>query len=213
MKKKSLFITFEGGEGSGKSTQIEKLAVYLSQQNYEVVVTREPGATKIGRQLRQILLESNYEFKSNLAEILLFTVDRLEHLETVVRPALAAGKIVLCDRYLDSTFAYQVGGGKVSREVFTVLAGLVKTKPDLTFLLDLDPRTGLERVRGRGVLNNFDQKELVFHQAVRAKYLELAAQEPTRIKKIEAENFNIEQVFAKILKEVKMSKRIEGCDL
>jgi len=203
MNKKGFFITFEGGEGSGKTTQIKKLAAYFEKQKKEIITTREPGATLIGQQIRQILLDTDHQFSSPLSELLLFTVDRLEHLASVVIPALKAGKIVLCDRFVDSTIAYQVGAQKVSYNTFNLLNKLIKIKPGLTFLLDIEPEEGIQRARARAVLNRLDKKKLVFHHQVRAKYLELAAQDPERIKTINVMGLSEDQVFTKILAHIK----------
>jgi dTMP kinase len=203
MNKKGFFITFEGGEGSGKTTQIKKLAAYFEKQKKEIITTREPGATLIGQQIRQILLDTDHQFSSPLSELLLFTVDRLEHLASVVIPALKAGKIVLCDRFVDSTIAYQVGAQKVSYNTFNLLNKLIKIKPALTFLLDIEPEEGIQRARARAVLNRLDKKTLDFHHQVRAKYLELAAQDPERIKTINVMGLSEDQVFTKILAHIK----------
>ena len=180
----SLFVTFEGPEGSGKSTQIRRLAAVLEQQGQAVLATREPGGTAIGNAVRAVLLNPAHTEMSPRAETLLFNAARAQIVDQVIRPALAAGQIVLCDRYADSTLAYQ-GYGHGQPLPPLVALGEYATgglRPDLTFYLDIDVRVGLERKRAGAAeeWNRMEEKTLAFHQAVRAGYLALAAAEPTR---------------------------------
>jgi dTMP kinase len=176
-----VLIAFEGGEGSGKSTQIETLAATLRAAGHTVVLTREPGATSVGRQIRQLLLHTD-EAIAPRAEALLFAADRAHHVHTVIRPALEAGQIVLTDRFIDSSLAYQ-GGGRdltaddVLRLSLWATAGL---QPELTVLLDLPAVDGLTRARGRSAADRLERESIGFHDRVRAAYLELAAAEPKR---------------------------------
>ena len=181
-----MFISFEGIEGSGKSTQIERLKLYFQSQGRDVLVTKEPGGTLLGGSLRQLLLATDTEIKDDHTELLLFFADRLEHIKCVIQPALNAGKVVLCDRYIDSTWAYQRGGRQLSEVIVSGLNGLVTVMPDFTILLDIDPKAGLNRAQKRARLDRFEQEELVFHQRVRAVYLERAAQYPQRIHVLDA---------------------------
>ena len=181
----ALFIAFEGGEGVGKSTQIARAAQWLRGLGHDVVETREPGGTELGRRLRQLLLDPDGEVTAR-AEALLYAADRAQHIETVIRPALAAGAIVLTDRYVDSTLAYQgAGRGLDDARVITTWAtgGLL---PDLTVLLDLEPHVGLRRANLRAVPDRLEGASLAFHEAVRAGFLALAAEAPARYAVIDA---------------------------
>jgi len=183
------FVTFEGIEGSGKSTQVARLAQWLLEgRACEPVVTREPGGTPLGRRLRTVLLAG--DAGEPLTEAMLMAADRAEHVATVIRPALAEGRHVLCDRHADSTLAYQGGGSGVARELLIALNGVAVRGlvPDLTLLFDLEPRVALERMRARtgGAADRFEAESLAFHERVRAAYLELARAEPARFRVIDA---------------------------
>ncbi len=189
-----MFITFEGIEGSGKSTQISRLLQYLTEQRRPVTLTREPGGTHIGDQVRRILLDPGNRLLDPTAELLLYAASRAQHLREVILPALDAGRVVLCDRFSDATLAYQGYGRGLSvpsiRELDRlVTAGLL---PRLTVLLDLPAETGLGRARGRNTsqgLNGearFENEDIVFHNRVRDGYLRLAKQEPDRIRVVNA---------------------------
>ena len=189
------FITIEGIEGSGKSTLIRGLAAVLESGGHEVVCTREPGATEIGRALRSILLKAVDPAPGTLTEVFLFAADRAQHVTEVIRPALAAGKVVLCDRYTDSTLAYQGGGRGVDRGLLETMNELATSglKPERVLLLDLDPEIGLRRARSRceeegtgESWTRFEEEELAFHQRLRDCFLELAANEPGRFQIIDA---------------------------
>ena len=175
-----LFVAFEGGEGVGKSTQIAAAAQWLRAAGHSVVETREPGGTALGRELRLLLLDPASHVTSR-AETLLYGADRAQHVETVIRPALAAGAVVLTDRYVDSTLAYQGAGRGLGDDARVVTSwatgGLV---PDLTVLLDLDPAVGLARAGARASLDRLEGDTPAFHQAVRNGFLALAAAEPDR---------------------------------
>lgn len=182
-----LFISFEGGEGAGKSTQIARVAAALRAAGRDVVVTLEPGGTELGQAVRRILLDPQGHVTAR-AEVLLYAADRAHHVETVIEPALAAGKVVICDRYADSTFAYQ-GAGRALRLglVRDIMTFAVAGRwPDLTLLLDVDPRVGLVRARRGGSGDRIEAEGLQFHDAVRRGFLDLAAQEPGRFRVIDA---------------------------
>ena len=177
-----MFITFEGPEGSGKTTQIPQLEQYLFEAGYRVFCTREPGGTSIGDQVREVLLANKNTEMHPRSEILLFQASRAQLVEQEIKPRLERGEIVLCDRYADSTIAYQGYGHGVDLEqlgniVHFATDGL---KPDLTLLLDLDVGVGLSRRQKDGDVNRLDAFELAFHQRVRDGYLALAAAEPAR---------------------------------
>jgi dTMP kinase len=190
-----MFITFEGGEGAGKTSQIVHLAGFLTQQGVKSILTREPGGTVLGRQIRAVLLDPEHGGMAAEAELLLYMADRAEHVHTVIRPALAAGTTVLCDRFFDATLVYQgvargLAADWIGRLHDLVFAGL---QPDLTLLLDLPPEVGLARARRqleKGVRprreSRFEDETLAFHQRVREGYLSLAHQEPGRFRVIDA---------------------------
>ncbi len=176
-----MFVAFEGGEGSGKSTQIARLTEWLSADGADVLVTHEPGATPVGVQIRDLVLH-HAEPLGARAEALLFAADRAHHVDTVIRPALAAGRVVLTDRFVDSSLAYQgVGRGLPLDEVRQLSlwapGGLL---PALTIVLDLAPEIGLARVSGRGAADKLESESLDFHVRVREAFLAQAAADPER---------------------------------
>ncbi len=180
-----LFITFEGGEGCGKSTQIAALKSRLEAAGQTVVQTREPGGTALGESVRNLLQhDAAGQGMSPEAELLLFAASRAQHVRELIAPAITAGKVVLCDRFLDSTTVYQgVARAIDSRQVDLINQFAVGTlRPDLTILIDLPPEIGLARVRARsdGQLDRMEQEAIEFFEAVRQGYLDLAASEPKR---------------------------------
>ncbi len=175
-----MFVTFEGPEGAGKSTAIRTLAAALEQAGHAVLVTREPGAGEFGRKIRALLLDQDEVVPE--AELLLFLADRANHVENIIRPALAVGTIVLCDRHADSSVVYQGYARGVDIE-FLKAGNAFATKglkPHLTLLFDLDPEVGLKRICDGRDNNRLDREPLEFHQKVRAGFLDLASQEPER---------------------------------
>ncbi|MEW5910208.1 MAG: dTMP kinase [Thermodesulfobacteriota bacterium] len=190
-----MFITFEGIEGSGKTSQIRPITEFLEERGLRCKTTREPGGTDIGRSIRAILLNPACKELDPMGELLLYEADRIQHVREVIRPALAEGKIVLCDRFFDATVAYQGYARGLDIHLINAVHRLVMgdIRPDLTFLFDLPVETGLSRVwndiktgvRLKSELR-FEEEVLQFHQKVRAGYLELARQEPERIKIIDA---------------------------
>lgn len=176
-----MFITFEGPDGSGKTTQIKLLAQFLESRGRTVVLTREPGGTTIGEQIRQVVLSKRNLGMQNQTEVLLFSAARAQVVREIIQPALAAGKIVLCDRYADSTMAYQGYGLGLDRDALRAITrfatgGLV---PDLTFYIDVPVEVGIAR-KQRGETNRLDEKALAYHERVRAGFLEMARAEPSR---------------------------------
>ncbi|SNR81238.1 thymidylate kinase [Humidesulfovibrio mexicanus] len=190
-----MFITFEGIEGTGKSTQITLLKAHLETLGRSVLVTCEPGGSRIGRELRRVLLSLENSDLCARAELFLYLADRAQHVAQVVRPALQAGQVVLCDRFADSTVAYQAFGRGLDADLLHSLNELAVagTWPDLTILLDIDPRTGLERAMARNAAEGktvaegrFEAESLAFHQRVREGYAAWAARFPQRIRLVEA---------------------------
>lgn len=183
-----MFITFEGPDGSGKTTQLRGLAEFLCQQNYQVLTTREPGGTSISEQIRTILFDMKNTEMVPRTEILLFLASRAQLVEQVIRPYLASGGIVLCDRYADSTLAYQGYGHQMNLDQLKVLIDFATggLKPDLTLLLDLEVEEGLRRRVQGGDWNRMEAYTRAFHQRVRQGFLELAREEPQRWVTIDA---------------------------
>lgn len=181
-----MLITFEGGEGSGKSTQVRALAALLEETGHHPVITREPGGTDAGTRIREVLLDPALELRG-MTELLLFNAARHELVESVVRPALQRREIVIIDRYADSTRAYQGAGRGLARTITEqiITAATGGLEPDLTFLLDLDPREGLRRAAARGTLDRLERADLAFHDALRAEFLNLARAHP-RIQVVDA---------------------------
>ncbi len=182
-----IFITFEGIEGCGKTTQIGRLTSFLKTARREILLTREPGGTEIGEQIRKILLDSANFALDPMAELLLYAAARVQHLRQAILPALAQGRIVLCDRFMDATVAYQGYGRGLDPAWIEEIhrRAMDDLRPHLTFLLDLPVEVGLQRARRRieGQIvkeDRFEREELEFHRRVRAGYLELARREPNR---------------------------------
>lgn len=187
---RSGFITFEGIDGTGKTTQLALLAQSLRQRGYEVVTTREPGGTPLAERVRNLVLDAGLPLSSR-TESLLFMAARSAHVEQVIKPALQAGKIVLCDRFCDSTFVYQGLAQGLQLAELTPLRQLNGMAtgglyPDLTLVLDGDPTVLLQRRQERGVQDRFENKGLAFQQRLRQGFIALAAAEPERLKTVEA---------------------------
>ncbi|KHL67736.1 thymidylate kinase [Pseudomonas flexibilis] len=183
-----LFITLEGPEGAGKTTNREFLAERLRTAGHEVLLTREPGGTPLAERIRELLLAPSDEPMATDTELLLMFAARAQHLDQVIRPALAAGKVVLCDRFTDATYAYQGGGRGVSEARIAVLEDFVQgtLRPDLTLVFDLPVDVGLARAAARGRLDRFEQEGRAFFEAVRQTYLRRAALNPQRYRIIDA---------------------------
>lgn len=183
-----LFITLEGPEGAGKSTNREYLAERLREQGIDVLLTREPGGTPLAERIRELLLDPSDEPMAADTELLLVFAARAQHLQQVIRPALARGCVVLCDRFTDATYAYQGGGRGLSIERIAQLEQFVQAelRPDLTLIFDLPVEVGLARAAARGRLDRFEQEGRGFFEAVRQAYLQRAEQAPQRYRVLDA---------------------------
>jgi len=195
------FITLEGIEGSGKTSSIKSITDILDNKNTNYVITREPGGSSIGNELRSILLDPNTEISSEV-ELMLMLADRKDHVEKVVLPNLEAGNWVISDRFMDSSFAYQGGGRGLDKETINTFSKNLKFPiPDLTLLFDVPVETSLSRVKVRGKLDRFEQEDVVFHNRIREAYLKLAKENISRIQivdssqEIERMLKNVEQII------------------
>ncbi len=197
------FISFEGGEGGGKSTQASRLAGFLRSKELDIVETREPGGTQQGEDLRDLLVQGTPDRWSPFSELLMMTAARIEHVNRLIEPALAAGKWVICDRFVDSTLAYQgIAGGlgmKLADNLQKQALGL--SVPDVTFLLDVRAEAGLRRAEERGGAARFEKKGAQFHQVLRDGFLAIAIENPERIFVVDAED-SFDVVWAQIEHEI-----------
>ena len=193
------FFTFEGGEGAGKSTQIRIVGDFLKTQGYEVVVTREPGGTAGSEAIRYVLLSGNAQRAGRRFEAALFAAARIDHINEIIAPALKQGKIVLCDRFIDSTRVYQGDGEKDERGYLTILEKLatIGHTPDITFILDIPAKVGMERANKRRndrlKVDRFEKDNLTIQEARRQAFLEIARSEPKRCRIIDASR-NIDEI-------------------
>ncbi len=198
--KRGKFITVEGGEGVGKSTNIEVIKSHLEQKGIDYIQTREPGGTVLAERIRDLLLEKHGEAMDPTTELLLVFAARSQHLNSLIRPTLESGTWVLCDRFTDATYAYQGAGRQLGFSLISELENLVQgdLRPDLTIILDLDPEIGLQRARSRGELDRFEVEELEFFKAVRACYQQIAESSPQRCAVIDASE-DLEKVKALLI--------------
>jgi dTMP kinase len=202
MRRGGLFISFEGIEGTGKSTQARMLGDYLKGRGMDVVLTEEPGGTKIGRKIREVLLSIEHKEMDSMAELLLYNASRSQHIREVIMPSLNKGMVVITDRFTDSTFAYQGYGRGIDLNLIMELdristGGLV---PGLTILLDIDVETGLKRNRGANKMDRLELEDVEFHKRVRNGYMRLRDKEPGRIRLIDAGG-SVEEVHGMVVKE------------
>lgn len=184
---RGVFITLEGGEGAGKSTQIAAVEQWVRDTGHALIVTREPGGTELGERIRQVLLDARGTMTSETETLLMFAA-RAEHVARVIRPALEQGKWVVCDRFTDATYAYQGGGRGLARARIALLEDWVQgeLRPDLTLVLDVPVDVGMGRVGQRGALDRFEQESHQFFDRVRKAYHAAAAREPNRVRLIDA---------------------------
>lgn len=194
-----MFISFEGTEGAGKSTLIAHVQQSLLQQGQSVVLTREPGGTPLAEKMRELLLAPSDEKWANRAELLLLYAARAQHIEQKILPALAQNQIVLCDRFIDASMAYQHGGRGLPAELIQVLnQHFVACVPDLTFWLDVPVELGMQRAKKRAELDRFEQEDIDFFQRIRVCYAKQALAEPQRIVRLDAEQ-SIAQLAEQVL--------------
>lgn len=199
--KKGIFISIEGPDGSGKSTQIENIKQFFSDKNIDIVFTREPGGTAIGERIRDIILDKNCKEMSYMAEAMLYAASRAQHVEEVIKPALEAGKIVMCDRFVDSSIAYQGYGRNLGEAVAIINSFAIgNCIPDITFLLKLDPSIGRGRIKASDQ-DRLEQEQDDFHFDVYTGYLELEEKYKDRIVGIDASK-SIEEIRLDIYKKL-----------
>ena len=201
MSQNSLLITFEGGEGSGKTTQSQILYNTLKEKGFEVIKTREPGGTKFAETIREILVQGESNKINNISELLLFAAARADHVQKVINECLKDNKIVICDRFTDSTLAYQGYAGNLDldlvKEVNRISIGEIS--PDLTFVFDIDPTLGIERaLGGNNKETRFEEKDIMYHKKIRDGYMDIARDNPDRCVVING-TIDIEQISKKIL--------------
>ena len=198
-----MFITFEGIEGSGKSTQIQMLKEFFEKKSLKAFFTKEPGSSEIGKEIRSILLNKENKIYPQ-TEIFLIFADRVQHVEEIIKPNLNEGKIVVSDRYCDSSVAYQGQREGISKiEIYELIENLDLPTPDITFLLDLPANVGLKRAKNRASLDRFESEEISFHEGVRQNYLDLQEQNLERIVKIDATQ-SPNEIFSNIIKKIKI---------
>lgn len=185
--KQGVFITFEGGEGAGKTTLIEAVFKELLQQGYPVLKTREPGGTALGEKIRHLVLEQT-NIIAPLAELSLFLASRAQHVSELILPALQAGQIVLCDRFNDSTIAYQGAARGLGMKQVEAMCSFITSNltPDLTLYLDIDPKVGLARIKKERLTDRIEAEKLNFHQAIRTGFLAIHKNHPERFYKLDA---------------------------
>jgi dTMP kinase len=197
-----MFITFEGGEGTGKTTLIKNVFDNL-KSTHNIKATREPGGSMIAEAIRDIILNPKYEGVTPYTEALLLAASRAQHLDEVILPHLEKGDIVLCDRYIDSSLAYQGYARDLGFDfVLSINKYATQHMPDLTFYIDLDPNIGIKRIKGRSKYDRLDQETNAFHDKVRSGYLELLTMYPNRIIKIDG-NDSIDNITSLIIKTIK----------
>ncbi|MEW6418187.1 MAG: dTMP kinase [Nitrospirota bacterium] len=197
---KGIFISFEGIEGTGKTIQSRLLYEYLTKKGYEVTLTGEPGGTRIGLKIRDMLLSIENKGMTPLAELLLYNASRAQHIQEVILPVMNKGAIIITDRFTDSTVAYQGYGRGIDLSIINSLKRMVAAdlQPDITILLDLDVEVGLRRNRGINKMDRLELEDVEFHKRVRSGYLEIATKEPERIKLVDA-SVSIEEIHNKIV--------------
>lgn len=205
--RRGLFITLEGPEGAGKTTNRAFIAEQLQRDGFELVLTREPGGTPVAEKIRELLLAQHEEPVAPDAELMLMFAARAQHLQQLILPALAEGKVVLCDRFTDATYAYQGGGRGIDARRIAVLEQFVQEglRPDLTLLFDLPVGDGMARARQRGRLDRFEQEQEQFFQAVRNSYLQRAQADPERFRIIDAgcALAQVQQQLTPVLQEIR----------
>jgi len=194
-----LFITFEGGEGCGKSTQSKLLHEYLQNKGLESILTREIGGTKEAEKIREVLLHNEL---APISELLLVMAARFEHVSSVIRPALERGAFVICDRYVDSTASYQGQSSDIGIDkIYKLHAEFIRLLPDITFFIDTPPEIGIARAKGRLEGNNkFEEKELEFHQKVYDNFITLSKKFSSRIHVIKSKDLGVQEIHAKVIK-------------
>ena len=200
---RGLFISIEGPDGSGKSTQIENIKKFFEDKNIEIVFTREPGGTAIGERIREIILDNSFKEMDPMTEAMLYAASRAQHVAQVIGPALEAGKVVVCDRFVDSSLAYQGFGRELGDAVEVIHSYAIGPyMPDVTFLMKLDPNEGKHRIQeNRDTQDRLEHEKLAFHRKVYKGYLELEKRYPDRILGIDASR-GIDEIRDEIYKKL-----------
>ena len=213
-----MFITLEGIEGSGKTTQLHHMVAFLENQGHDCVVTREPGGTRIGKRIREILLDGSIRDMDPRVELLLYVADRIQHLKEIIKPCLECGRTVVCDRYVDSTVVYQGYARRLDMEMILGIHRLMgeTLKPDMTILFDLPAEIGLKRAwdridrdKGSGRQTRFEEEDIAFHERVRRGFLELSRGDPQRFRIVDAsmDENSVRQAVAGVLSRRLSNKR------
>lgn len=200
---RGLFITMEGPDGSGKTTQIQEVKKYFNDRGYEVVVTREPGGTAISEQIRSIILDVKNDNLSYMTEVLLYAASRAQHVEEKIKPALEDGKIVICDRFVDSSIVYQGYARKIGIDVVESINqfALMGLQPSITFFFDIEPKEAMDRKVSQKSLDRLEQEHISFHNLVYEGYRILLKRYPNRIRRIDASQ-SINEVKTQILSQI-----------
>lgn len=208
---KGLFITVEGPDGSGKTTQIKALEAYFKQKGYDVVITREPGGTKISEKIREIILDKENKEMDSITEALLYAASRAQHVTEVIKPAVDNGKIVICDRFMDSSIVYQGIGRKLGIRLIENMNKIAVKNymPDITFLFKLQPEVGIERKANQGNKDRLESENLAFHERVFEGYMMLEKLYPHRIKAIDA-NKSIEEIHQEMINAIERFLKEKG---
>lgn len=197
--KRGLFITVEGTDGSGKTTQINLMEDYLKNRGYQIVLTREPGGTRISEEIRTMVLDNRNSDMGYITEMLLYASSRAQLVFQVIRPAIEAGKIVICDRFIDSSFVYQGFGRGIDFNIISAVnkAAIDGIEPDITFFFDLEPEIALKRRKEATTADRIENEEIDFHKRVYNGYMKLISMYPDRIRQIEASR-NVEDIFSEV---------------
>jgi dTMP kinase len=208
--KNGFFITFEGGEGSGKTTQSDLLYKYLLDSGHQVIITREPGGSDGAEIIRELLVNGESNRWQPLSELFLFSAARIDHITKTINPALSEGKIVICDRYIDSTTAYQGIAGNIGKDIVSLIQDITVKNliPDITYICDLDPVIGLERALNRNITENrFEKKGIEFHKRIQNAFINIASSNQNRCFLVDA-NRDIKEISKSIFSHFELTYKV-----